>query len=250
MKKSHLLAAAAIGLLSVAGPAAAHVTVQPNEATAESFSAFVVRVPNEQDEAATIKVQVQFPPLAAVSFQDVPGWERQVKTGKFDEPIEAFGEEQAEGVDTVTWSGGQIEPGEFAEFPFSALTPPGEVDLEFPALQTYEGGEVVRWTGPEDSGTPAALVHTIDLGESAAEGAGQLGVLRDLVNEVESLSTQVEELSANSDESSTPPDAGGEAVDEGEDNEDSGTAVLLGGIGIGLGALALLVALFRGRRSG
>ena len=48
------LAAAALGAVAlIAPPAAAHVTVQPNEAVAGSFSRFVVRVPNERDDAST-----------------------------------------------------------------------------------------------------------------------------------------------------------------------------------------------------
>ena len=58
-------------VVALAVPASAHVTVQPNEAVAESFSKFVVRVPNEQDDASTVKVQVELPPLAFTSFQDV-----------------------------------------------------------------------------------------------------------------------------------------------------------------------------------
>src|SRR5687767_6436424 len=115
MKKKLVLIGAVAGLFALMAPAKAHVTVQPSEAVAESFSAFVVRVPNEQENASTIKVQVEFPPLAFTSFKDVPGWERKVKTGKFDEPIEAFGEELTEGVTSVTWSGGEVEPGEFIE---------------------------------------------------------------------------------------------------------------------------------------
>src|SRR5919106_6948518 len=94
----------------IADPAFAHVTVQPNEAVAGSFARFVVRVPNERDDASTIKIELQLPPLAFVSFQDVPGWERSVEMVTLDEPIEAFGEELTEVVGTVTWEGGAIEP--------------------------------------------------------------------------------------------------------------------------------------------
>ena len=247
MKKWYLIGAVAALSLSVAAPAAAHVTVQPNESISESFSAFVVRVPNESDNAATTKVQVQFPPLAFVGFQDVPGWTRDVKMQKLDEPLEAFGEELTEAVGTVTWSGGEIGPGEFAEFPFSAAMPAGEEELEFPAIQTYDNGDVVRWTGPEDADEPAALVHTVELGEFAEQGLGELGTLNAIVHEVEELTAQVEELSTQPDSEPAEPTAAEE--DEGADDDDSNSGVLLGGIGIGLGALALLVALFRGRKS-
>ena len=129
-----LLLIMATGVLSACliTPAWAHVTVQPAEALAESFSKFVVHVPNERDDASTTKVEVKFPPLAFVGFADVEGWKRRVKMRKLDEPLEAFGESLNEVVGTVTWSGGAVEPGEFVELPFSAALPAGETHSSFP----------------------------------------------------------------------------------------------------------------------
>ena len=76
MRRPMTMLTAALAVLALAGPAAAHVTVQPPEAVPGSFARFVVRVPNERDDASTVKVEVRFPPLAFVSFQDTPGWER------------------------------------------------------------------------------------------------------------------------------------------------------------------------------
>lgn len=163
--------AAAVTFLVAAAAAFAHVTVQPDEAVVGSFSRFVVRVPNERDDASTTAIQVELPPLAFVSFQDAPGWERSVEMTTLDEPLEVFGEQVTEAVATVTWQGGAIAPGEFAEFGFSARMPDEPGTLEFPAIQTYDSGEVVRWIGPPDSEEPAALVDVVDLG--AEEGQGQ-----------------------------------------------------------------------------
>ena len=75
MKKTLVLLGAAALALVVAAPALAHVTVQPTEAGTGSFSRFVVRVPNERPDAATIKVEVQFPTnVTNVSFQPKDGW--------------------------------------------------------------------------------------------------------------------------------------------------------------------------------
>jgi periplasmic copper chaperone A len=71
--------AAVVTFLVAAAAASAHMTVQPDEAVIGSFSRFVVRVPNERDDATTTAVQVELPPLAFVSFQDSPGWERTVE---------------------------------------------------------------------------------------------------------------------------------------------------------------------------
>lgn len=56
-----------------------------------------------------------------------------------NEPLEALGERVTE-VGTVTWLGGTIEPGEFAEFSFSGRPPDEPGTLEFPAVQTYDSG--------------------------------------------------------------------------------------------------------------
>ncbi len=209
--------AAAIALaIALAGPATAHVTVQPNEAIVGSFAKFVVRVPTERPDASTIRIEVEFPPLAFVSFQDVAGWTREVKMQTLDEPIEAFGEELTEVVGTVTWSGGKVEPGEFIEFPFSALVPEEATSLEFPAIQTYDSGEIVRWIGPPDSEEPAALVTVVDIG--AGEREGELAVLARVARE---------------------------SSDQSDEASDSGA--ILGWIAIALAAAALVVALLRRR---
>jgi uncharacterized protein YcnI len=201
--------------LALAGPALAHVTVQPTEALVGTFARFVVRVPNERDDSSTVEIQVEFPPMAFVSFQDTPGWERTVEMRTLDERLVVFGEELTEVVGTVTWSGGEIERGEFQEFGFSARMPDDPTTLEFPAIQTYDSGEVVRWIGPPGAEEPAALVHGVDLG--AGQDQGELAVLAEL---------------ARSRAASQPEDS-------------SGTGVVLGWIGIALGVLALIVALAR-----
>jgi uncharacterized protein YcnI len=240
--KKRLLAAgvAALASLFVAAPAFAHVTIQPNEAIAETFSRFVVRIPNERDDAGTTKVEVQFPPLAFVSFMDVPGWERTVKMQKLDKPIDAFGESLKEAVGTVTWSGGEIQPGEFIEFPFSALTPAGEEPIEFKAIQTYSSGEVVRWTGPEDSETPAPLLSLVvfdDLGK----GLGELGALHAVVHEVEDINGKLDDLQAAVAEL---PTQSAPTATTNEDTGDSNTLpLILGGSGALLSLIALGVAM-------
>lgn len=143
----------AVAALFAAVPAAfAHVTVQPTEAQAGSFARFVVRVPNERDNAATTKVEVQLPEGLEVRYQPKAGWTRTV-SGR-----------------TVTWEGGRIEPGEFDEFGFSTRMPEKAGVLEFPAVQTYSNGEVVRWVGPADAEEPAGRVTVIAAGATSEHG--------------------------------------------------------------------------------
>lgn len=168
---------AAAGVVAAAWPAAAHVTVQPEQAVTSSFTRFGVRVPNERDAAATTKVEVQLPEeLVAVGFEPEPGWQRTIERKPRTAPVQVFGEQVTDYIATVTWSGGRIEPGEFVEFGFSARTPDNPTTLRFPALQTYDGGEVVRWVGPADAEAPAGQVRTFRLGDGATQ-PGQLEVL-------------------------------------------------------------------------
>ncbi len=212
---------AGVATLTLATPALAHVTVQPTEAVAGSFARFVVRVPNERDDAVTTKVEVQLPEsLVAVSFQPKAGWTRTAETRPRGAPVEVFGEQVSDYIATVVWEGGRIGSGEFEEFGFSARLPDEPGTLEFPALQTYSSGEVVRWIGPQGSEEPAGRVATYSLG-TGEEQPGELRVLAD--------------LAAGDNEAQT------------EEDDDSGTGVVLAVVGIALGAVALAVALLRRR---
>jgi uncharacterized protein YcnI len=168
-----------VAAIALATPAAAgaHVTVQPSNAPAGGFARLDVRVPNERDDKGTIKVDVQMPPgVAFASYEPVPGWTTKVTREQLDEPIDVHGEEVTEQVTRVTWTGdprrgGIIEPGQFRDFGLSLRVPDGDPGskLTFKALQTYQGGEVVRWIGPEDADEPAA---TVTLAAAKEEPAG------------------------------------------------------------------------------
>lgn len=130
-------------------PAFAHVTINPKTAEQGGFAKVAFRVPNERDNASTVKVEVEFPtdhPLAFVSVRPVPGWTVEVTESKLDTPVPMEGSELTEAVTKITWSGGTIEPGQFQEFEVSMGRMPTDVEqLVFPATQTYSNGEVVKW---------------------------------------------------------------------------------------------------------
>ncbi len=132
-----------------ASSAWAHVTVNPREAQKDGFAKLAFRVPNERDNAGTVKLEGSFPtdhPIAFVSVRPHQGWNYTVEKSKLATPITNDGEETTEAVSKITWIGGPIKPGEFDEFEVSAGPLPEDTDqLVFKALQTYEGGEVVRW---------------------------------------------------------------------------------------------------------
>jgi uncharacterized protein len=224
-----LLACFLVAALAAPATAAAHVTLNPREWEEGGFARFDVRVPNERDDADTTEVTVQFPEnVLSASFQPIPGWTRTVDTAPLDEPIEEEGEEPVtERIASVTWSGGTIAPGEFQEFGVSFQVPetPGE-ELVFPAIQTYSGGEVVRWIGPPDADTPAPRVTVLAAEEQAGDAA------------------------PSDEQTAAPPPPAAEEGDE--DDGGSGLAVValvLGIAGLAAGLAALGLSAFRRPRA-
>ncbi|WP_330458743.1 YcnI family protein [Streptomyces sp. NBC_00820] len=164
-------AVAGVAVLALSAPAFAHVSVQPEGAAAKGGYAVVdFKVPNERDDAATTKLEVNLPadhPLASVMPQPVPGWSVKVTRSKLAKPLTMHGEKIDEAVTKVTWTadGKGIEPGYFQKFPLSLGALPEDTDkLVFKALQTYSDKEVVRWIevqqeGQEEPENPAPVLE-------------------------------------------------------------------------------------------
>ncbi|MEU0921791.1 YcnI family protein [Streptomyces cyaneofuscatus] len=178
---------AASTVLLLAGPAAAHVSVQPQgEAAKGGYATLNFKVPNERDKASTVKVEVNFPadhPLSSVTPEAVPGWKIAITKGKLDKPLEVHGKKITEAVTKVTWTadGSKIAPGYFQQFPVSVGQLPEDADqLVFKAIQTYDNKEVVRWIeepkGGEEPDSPAPVLKltaaTEDHHGGAADKAG------------------------------------------------------------------------------
>ena len=165
MKKSALAALTAAAVLAAPAVAQAHVTLNPREVTAGSFTVMNVRVPNERDDTGTTKVDVRFPDgFYSLLYKKVPGWKVKVYKEKLDQPVEREGGlKVTEQVSRIVWTGnpkkgGIVRPGQFEEFPVSTQVPEGEAGsfLTFKADQTYRDGERVRWTGAPEVRAPRA----------------------------------------------------------------------------------------------
>ncbi|MFC7791574.1 YcnI family copper-binding membrane protein [Streptomyces cinereoruber] len=162
------IALSSVVLLS--GTAFAHVSVQPQgEAAKGGYATVNIKVPNERDNASTVKLEVNFPldhPLASVMPQPVPGWKAEVTKSKLDKPLELHGKKINEAVSKVTWTadGSGIAPGFFQTFPLSLGQLPEDVDqLVLKSIQTYSNKEVVRWIeeqkeGAEEPQNPAPVL--------------------------------------------------------------------------------------------
>jgi uncharacterized protein YcnI len=208
-------AIASLAALSVAGlatAASAHVTANPKSAEQGSYAKVSFRVPNERDGAATTKVVVHLPvehPLASVSVRPTPGLK--AEKSKLPKPVKSHGGELTEAVTTITWSGGEIEPGQFQEFEVSMGPLPDDTDqLMFKADQTYSNGEVVKWEEEpaEGAAEPEHPAPTLKLTPKDAAPTAGLTAQR-------------------------------EPAEKAAASTDDGTARLLGGIGIAVGAVGL-----------
>lgn len=176
------LTAVATAVLGLAGPASAHVTVNPTEATQGGYGRFALRVPNESDTASTTKVEVVLPenaPVGSVSTMPVPGWTVAVEKRKVDPPIDVHGSQLTEAVSKLTWTAAAnagVKPGEFQEFPVS-MGPLPQVDrMVFKVLQTYSDGNISRWIeeptpGKEEPENPAPVLTLAAASPSAAPSA-------------------------------------------------------------------------------
>ena len=177
------LVAGAAGLLLVpmAGLASAHVTVQGPGATQGGFTKLTFRVPTEKD-VPTTKIEVAFPedtPIASVRVKPHQGWTAALTKAAPKEPFEAFGEPVTEVVTRITWTAAAgnkgIAPDEFDEFDVCVGPLPETDQLVFKALQTYAGGEVVRWieeaaAGAEEPEHPAPTLK-LAAAETATDNA-------------------------------------------------------------------------------
>jgi uncharacterized protein YcnI len=153
-----LLCAAGALVPSVAN---AHVTVWPRSAARGAFERYVVRVPNERN-VPTTRVEIHFPAAVRISsFQEVAGWQLQVLT------------DSAGKITGAVWTG-SLPAKRFVEFPFIGVNPKEGDRVVFAATQTYDGGEVVEWSGAEGSKTPASVTTLTDrpAARSGASGGG------------------------------------------------------------------------------
>jgi uncharacterized protein len=221
MTRTSLVAvfAAVAAVISTATAAQAHVTLQPKQAPAGGYARLDVRVPNEDDTKATTKVVVQMPPgFADASYEPVPGWRVAVAKRKLATPVKTDdGDTLTEEVDKLTFTatGKGIAPGQFQDFGLSVGLPskPAGTKLTFKALQTYAGGNVVRWIGAPDSEHPAPQV-TLVAGDAPAGAAAP----------------------------APAPAAASDGKDDGDGNGLAIVALVVGALGLLAGAAALVRA--------
>ena len=90
-------------------------------------------------------------------------------------PIEMFGAKVDRVVSQVTWTAtqGGVRPGQFQDFELSLGQLPKSGNLTFTAIQTYSGGEQVRWNEVSADGAaePEHPAPTLQITAPAEEGS-------------------------------------------------------------------------------
>ncbi|HSX31748.1 MAG TPA: YcnI family protein, partial [Candidatus Saccharimonadales bacterium] len=128
-------------LLAITHTASAHVVVKPSEVVTGSFETFSVSVPVERG-VPTTAIKLDIPAgLQYVTPTVKPGWTISVSKD---------GEAEDAAVKSITWTGGQIEPGFRDDFSFGAKTPDTQTQLQWKAYQTYADGLIIEWNVRED----------------------------------------------------------------------------------------------------
>jgi uncharacterized protein YcnI len=216
---------AAVAVLVFCAPLAAyaHVKISPNTAAAGDDIEVTFRVPNEMENAGTVKVEIDLPtktPFAGAEYQPVPGWTARIVSARLPKPIVNDGVQVTEAPVKVIYTanpGVEIKVGQFQEFPIALDLTPDTGSVEFPTFQTYSNGQIVKW----DERTPAS-------GEEPDNPAPTLYINDPPPTDTETGVT----LAATNSAAST-----------------ASTALILGTAGLALGVIALVLGAFAFVRS-
>jgi uncharacterized protein YcnI len=211
---------AAVAILVLGSPlvADAHVKISPNTAAPGDDIEVTFRVPNEMENAGTVKVEIDLPtktPFAGADYQPVAGWTARIITAKLPKPIINDGVQVTEAPVKIIYTanpGVEIKVGQFQQFPIALDLTPNTGSVEFPTFQTYSNGQIVKW----DEKTPAD-------GEEPDNPAPTLYINDPPPTDTESGVT----LAATNAAAST-----------------ASTALILGTAGLALGVIALVLGIF------
>ena len=115
MKLSRAVAAFLVpsAALAVCSSAWAHAHVSPPIVQSGESQVFTLAVPTEKEDANTTAIELTPPEGFSIdSFLAAPGWKREVNsTGSGEEAV----------IEKVTWTGGEVPPGEATGFQLSLI---------------------------------------------------------------------------------------------------------------------------------
>lgn len=159
----------------------AHTTLEPREAAQNSYQKIVVRVPHGCKGEPTTAVRVDVPEgLLGAKPMPKPGWTLETQKAPLSKPYTSHGREITEGVNRITWSGGNLPDAHYDEFAFmaqiSGALPAGK-PVYVPVIQTCPNGQAA-WTQIPAEGasskldSPAPAVRIVAEAKGGHEHAG------------------------------------------------------------------------------
>lgn len=133
-------------LCLVSGSAFAHVTANPDKATAGKYFEAAFRVSHGCDGSPTKSVSISLPAgMVSVKPQYKPGWTVEAKKSKLAKPVPAgHGKMATEQFDTITWSGASLPDDQYDTFGLLMKLPDAPGLLWFPVTQVCEKG-MLEW---------------------------------------------------------------------------------------------------------
>jgi uncharacterized protein YcnI len=230
-----LVAGVAIASMWATTAAWAHVTVTaPGVVAGDSDATIVFRVPTESDTASTIGLKLQLPtdtPIAGVLVAPQQGWTATITQSKLATPIQTDDGSITEVVSEIDWkadAAAGIKPGFFGEFTIiGGKLPDGVTTLTFKAIQSYSDGKQVAWIEQPAQGSTAEPDHPAPVLHLPAAGGSGSGPATGSTPTV----------------SAAPAAGSSKSASKGA----ATTGIVLGTIGVALGAAALVLTLRRGR---
>ena len=158
----------ALVILGWATPAAADVSVTPDQVLQGESARLSFHVGNDSPTASVTKVVIRFPaqiPIPEVIPLSMPEWAVGITMRKLDQPLMGMhGGAIKEVVEAITWTavpGGATKPGQASELPFAAGPFPQVDAMAFDVEQTLSDGKTVRWTGAAGNPHPAAVLKLV-----------------------------------------------------------------------------------------
>ncbi len=237
MNRKHALIAGSVAAAALAVPSVgqAHVSLHPNVLPAGDFPTVDIRVPNETDNARTVRVDIKIPPgFTAFDPQQVPGWKIQLVKTKLTKPIQTddgpVTEEVSEAIFTAA-KGGGTPPGYIENFPVAFSVPGKSGDtLSFKTVQTYSNGQIVRWIGPPSADQPAATVNV----------GPENGAAYDLAGDAGPPAGQVAPAAATAEHTAAPTSGATATKSTGASKGLAIAALIVGALGLVAGVAALI----------
>lgn len=196
MKKLLTFTISMIGAITLfVGVASAHVNVQPQETSQGKYEVFTVRVPSENEEVQTTKVEVKFSEDVNVTrFEPKPGWTYEVQkddTGK---------------ITSVTWTaeGKGLSSTEFGQFNMQGKVGDDAKEIVWKAYQTYSDGSVVEWVGAPDADKPASVTVVNPADGTSEHGHSHESTTKDAATDHATADDHAEAAVAKTETSNLP----------------------------------------------